>query len=53
MDLPGRFINHSCNSNTGIRDNKAGAFDFVTLRKVSSGEQLTWDYSVTIMQLFC
>ena len=42
MDLPARFINHSCEANVGIRDNNAGAFDFLALQPVLRGEELTW-----------
>ena len=45
MDLPARFVNHRCNSaNLGVQDNEFGAYDFVALRKIVKGEQLTWDY---------
>ena len=44
MDLPGTLINHSCNANTGIRDNDFGAYDFYAVRAISAAEQLTWDY---------
>merc|ERR1712000_409872 len=44
MNLPGRFINHSCNSNVGIKNNDQGAYDFIALRKVEKDEELTWDY---------
>jgi hypothetical protein len=44
MDLPARFINHSCEANVGIRDNDlgAGAFDFLALKPVLRDEELTW-----------
>ena len=45
MDLPARFVNHRCNSaNLGVQDNELGAYDFVALRNIAKGEQLTWDY---------
>ncbi len=44
MDLPGRFINHSCDANCGIKDNQLGAYDFYALRKIEKNEVLTWDY---------
>lgn len=43
MNLPARFINHSCDANTGIRDNDQ-AYDFFALREIREGEELTWDY---------
>ncbi len=45
MDLPARFINHSCDANCGIRDNALGAYDFFALRPISTGDELLWDYS--------
>jgi hypothetical protein len=44
MDLPARFINHSCDANVGIVDNEMDAFDFVALRDLEVGQELTWDY---------
>ena len=44
MDLPGTLINHSCDANTGIKDNDFGAFDFYAVNHIKQGEQLTWDY---------
>lgn len=59
MDLPARFINHSCDANVGIVDNDSGAFDFVALQDISEGDELTWDYgaaefeSISIDQCLC
>lgn len=45
MDLPARFINHSCDANVGVRDNEAsGAYDFFAIRDIEPGEELLWDY---------
>jgi len=44
-------VNHSCNPNLYIVDNDEGAFDFVALRDISAGEELSWDYETTEMQL--
>lgn len=44
MDLPARFINHSCDANVGIHDNELGAFDFFALTDIKKGAELTWDY---------
>lgn len=38
-----QFLNHSCNPNMGIK----GKVTFVALRKIKSGEELTFDYSIT------
>lgn len=59
MDLPARFINHSCEANVGIRDNELGAFDFIALSPIAQGEELTWDYggsefeSISIERCLC
>ena len=39
------FINHSCQSNCGMR----GSFQLVARRDISRGEELTLDYSLTEM----
>ena len=44
VDLPARFINHSCNANVGIKDNDVGAYDFFALQQIEEGEVLFWDY---------
>lgn len=38
-----RFINHSCNPNSGIR----GKFTFCALRDIEAGEEITFDYSIS------
>lgn len=50
MDVPATLINHSCDANTGIRDNELGAFDFWLLKDVRKGEQFTWDYSAAELE---
>ena len=40
-DKPYKFINHSCNPNTGIK----GKVTVVALRDIKEGEELTIDYS--------
>jgi len=58
MSLPARFINHSCDANTGIRDNEQ-AYDFFALNQIDEGEELTWDYeaaefeSISIDECLC
>lgn len=47
LDAPARYINHSCDPNTGIRDNEYGGFDFVALREIASTEEITWDYETS------
>lgn len=39
----GRFINHSCSPNCGVRGN----FEFVAMRRIKKGEELTYDYEMT------
>lgn len=40
---PYKYINHSCSPNLGIK----GKVSFVALRDIESGEQLTFDYSIS------
>jgi hypothetical protein len=47
MDLPGRFINHSCDANVGIKDNDQGAFDFFAICDINKGDELLWDYETS------
>ena len=47
VDEPGIFTNHSCDPNTGLRNNELGAYDFVALRDIKQGEEITWDYETT------
>lgn len=47
FDEPARLLNHSCDPNLGIRDNAFGAFDFLALRPIAAGEELTWDYATS------
>lgn len=42
-DAPYMFLNHSCEPNLGVR----GERDFVALRDIAPGEELTVDYSIT------
>lgn len=50
----GRYSNHSCEPNCGIK----GKFQLVAMRDIKKGEWLTWDYDMTedsdwIMQCKC
>lgn len=47
LDKPARLINHSCDPNLGVKDNKFGGYDFIAIRDIAAGEELTWDYSMT------
>lgn len=50
-DPPAKFLNHSCDPNMGVRFNEAGLPDFVALRAIPSGEELTFDYAMTEYRL--
>ena len=41
-----RMVNHSCNPNCGIKVNSTGAHDFVAIKDVSKGEEITFDYAM-------
>lgn len=47
LDEPARYINHSCDPNTGIHDNSYGGFDFIALRAIAPTEEITWDYETS------
>jgi len=49
MDLPARFVNHSCGmtANIGARPNVKGAYDFFALRTIRTGQELLFDYETT------
>lgn len=44
LDKISRIFNHSCNPNTGIRKRS----DMFALRDIKKGEEITYDYSLTI-----
>ena len=41
MQSPERFVNHSCNPNTKVKD-----FGDIAIRDIKKGEQITSDYAV-------
>lgn len=47
LDKPARLINHSCEPNLGVRNNKFGGYSFVAIKNIGAGEELTWDYCMT------
>jgi len=47
IDLPARFVNHSCEANLGIRNNNHGAYDFFALKEIEEGSELIWDYEAS------
>ena len=58
MDLPARFVNHSCGEATvGIQANAFGAYDFVALSTIVFGQEIRWDYEASeyemVADFFC
>jgi uncharacterized protein len=59
MDTRARSMNHSCDPNTGVRNNMFGGYDFIALRIIVPGEEVTWDYettefeSISVSNCFC
>jgi hypothetical protein len=47
VDEPACVINHSCEPNTGVRNNQFSGYDFVALRDINAGEEITFDYETT------
>jgi hypothetical protein len=41
---PGVIVNHSCSPNCKVVPNSAGAFDFIALKEISKGTEITFDY---------
>lgn len=39
-------VNHSCNPNCGIKVNSNDAHDFVAMKNINSGEEITFDYAM-------
>ena len=44
LDEPGRFVNHSCAPNAGVKDDTR----LVALRDIAGGEEIRFDYSTTV-----
>lgn len=44
LDEPGRFVNHSCDPNAGVREDVR----LVALRDIAAGEEVRFDYSTTV-----
>ncbi len=47
IDEPGQIFSHSCEPNLAVRDNDFGAFDFITVRPVHEGEELSFHYGMS------
>lgn len=41
------FVNHSCEPNTGIRDDANGQVTLFALREIKAGSEITFDYATT------
>lgn len=40
------FVNHSCDPNCGIRVNETGAHDYVAMKNIRAGDEITFDYAM-------
>lgn len=43
---PSRYLNHSCSPNAGLKDD----IQVIALRQISPGEEITFDYSTTMLE---
>lgn len=41
------FFNHSCNPNAGLKPDDGKVF-LIAIKNISSGDEITWDYSTTM-----
>ena len=46
LDPPYRYFNHSCEPNCGLNP----ALDLVLIKAVKEGEELSWDYSTSMLE---
>ncbi|MEK6807756.1 MAG: SET domain-containing protein-lysine N-methyltransferase [Nanoarchaeota archaeon] len=44
LENPGRLVNHSCNPNAGIKDDKL----LIAIKNIRKNEQILSDYSTTM-----
>lgn len=47
VELPVRYLNHSCEPNLGVKTNGQGFPDFIALRDIPKDAELTYDYAMT------
>jgi hypothetical protein len=47
LDEPAVLTNHSCTPNAGVRNNSLDGYDFIAMRPIRLGEEITWDYETT------
>jgi SET domain-containing protein len=48
LSEPGKFGNHSCNPNAGIKNDRS----LITLRDIQKGEEIYYDYSTTMDEAY-
>lgn len=41
-----RIVNHSCDPNCGIEVNSSGAHNYVAIKHISAGEEVSFDYAM-------
>jgi uncharacterized protein len=46
LDMPARFFNHSCDPNCGLTQD----LQLIALKNIDRGEELTYDYSTTMLE---
>lgn len=44
---PARYLNHSCEPNLGVKTIAPDCLQFIALREILPGEELTFDYAMT------
>lgn len=47
VDEPARYLNHSCVPNLGVKTMAIDCLQFIALRDIQPGEELTFDYAMT------
>ncbi|WP_415926976.1 SET domain-containing protein-lysine N-methyltransferase [Mesorhizobium argentiipisi] len=50
FEKPAVIVNHSCNPNLAIVPNRFGAYDFIAIREIYSGVEVTWDYATSELE---
>jgi D-alanine-D-alanine ligase len=47
VNIPVRYLNHSCAPALGVRTNELGLPDFYAMKDIAEGSELTYDYAMT------
>lgn len=47
LDTPFENTNHSCNPNSGVKENEFDGYNLIALNDIKKGEQVTMDYCAT------